>query len=310
MFIQGRCSVIELPIILKDAMTSIPAGETTPMWEMISSRAENHASEDGYVFHSKGEDGKQDIFIGFHNENRSYSLGTIEAAWNGGHRYFVAEGYEPGEPGQNGKFKNKVHEAFFFHFSRNTYYTAKTAPLSYWASITKERVIIAIKSDIGDSHARTNVMHLGRIVPFDPEDTRAVGLACGMGHYMNNGNGYMRMVTHNSGQGAPNNYRLHSALQETSTPSKGWGNNIIAAPIFAFPSLSTGYTSMYRGVLDCLIVRNQDNKMRPIDTVEIDGQEYLSVSLEYRQTFSSTSSWYHNNFSFSTVRTCILIPKK
>ena len=289
MWFEGSVLAKEFPARLVELMQTTPPGESEPMWSMISSNVGSSLSDNGYVLHSTGTSGQDDIFIGVKNDFHHSSY------WHYGHRFFIAENYIPAaSEGTNGELTNELYCGHRYHFSDNWGGTSvNTLIIDYKISVTKDRVIITTFNNV--SLTRTESMrtltYLGLMKRYSHEtDSTASVIAT---NYDTQNNAYNSIRVLRNKQlvvGDSYNPRYTGFLQLYGL--KGWGKKFFATHIPLHHS-SEGY----RGELDGMLVAAYSNDLSyqgrtlpEYGTVTIEGKEYLCLHKPYQH------GSMHNNF--------------
>jgi hypothetical protein len=175
MWFEGTCKVSDFPSVLTKNLTTIPVGQTTPFWEMVSSNIGNLNSDDGYVFHSKGTSGKDSLYIGIKANEVTNHYNGVDI--------FVTDRYTPSDvQGQNGLFGDLMTDTLRYDSAHN--FNGVNTPdkfytIWYGMSVTKDRVIIVIRNPIAIGHGNgmSQVTYMGLISRFSNEiDSSALAL--------------------------------------------------------------------------------------------------------------------------------------
>lgn len=292
MFFEGTCKYIDLPETFHAAMTSIPSGETTPLWQMVSSNIGNTISDNGYVFHSKGSEGKHDIYVGLHKAFYAGGNTTGHSGYHQGWRFFKADGYTPAATADtNGTFENYVYNGMPLAASSYNY-RAETLDVKYLININKDRVILYVEPVTGDTNFFPNMMWAGRPEAFDSRDTEFNIL------------GFMRderFNYHSNVRASGDQYGVKgidttdSVHYDVNTENNRLNGVMLPATIYL------GNRNTYRGKVDMLVLP-QDGTLRKKDTYMIGTKEYVGIEFPYL-------NYKYNNFSRESTTKVYLVPK-
>lgn len=174
MWVEGRCKAKDFPSVIKENLTTIPVGQSSPLWEQISSNIGTTANDDGYVFHSKGTSGVDNLYIIIKNAELTDS--SI------GHNILVTDKYIPNTTdGQNGTIGDTLSEQIRYDQTDNFNGANMKDQFMIWygISITKDRVIIVIRNplSIGYTNGFVEVIYAGLINRYSKEvDSSAISL--------------------------------------------------------------------------------------------------------------------------------------
>ena len=306
MYFEGKCTAEKLVPSIVQHITAATDESGNRLWEMDSSKVgtrDKNNSDNGWVFKSKGTSGEDNLVIGFAN---GLALTDQSFQWLFGGLMFVASDYQPGIPGTNGTFKGYMQESLPVFAEEWNSYTFDNLPMRYYLSVTKDRVICAYYTDVIHSHSRSNLIYLGKPAwSADPNDRGSV-LASGLG-YLYSSASYVRMT--NPFSVITDEISSFTVRADLSDQARGWGGKLYPSRMVLVHSASG--RGGRRGILDLLVVR-QDGQFRKVDTVKIEGTEFLGIELPYTTSLRANHNNINNNFvplNYQTGSLMYLFPK-
>lgn len=297
MYFEGNCLLRSLPVKIKEAVLSSDLSSPTPapLWEMVSSNVGTQNTDDGYVFQSVANRNGHKVVFGIKSEVNGFDDPNYPLEY--GYRVFLADKYTPGAAGVNGQFDNYIKERLPVVGNSISGYGVDTLPLRYWISVKRDRVIVAVKTDMNHAQTRFNIAYFGRPqIYFDPTDVGVI-LGVGAANEYNYGS-FVRMIA------GPVGVRAMSIKGSVVTQNKVWGGQVYPSRLFL-----QGASNLpgYRGVLD-LYVLFQDGRLRQIDNIRIGSTDYLAIEVPGSAAIYGVSNQY-NNLSPSTSTHLFLFPK-
>jgi hypothetical protein len=292
MWVEGYCFSKDFPSTMEKHLTTIPSGQSEPLWQSVSSNVGGtSSSDDGYVFYSKGTSGKDNIYINVKN--------YYNGLWTDAHKISVTDSYTPNEvQGQNGKFGTLLTDNLRYHYDK-TYNGTSMEDHTIWygMSITKDRVIIVIRNpmSVGFVHGVVFTMYLGLINRYSNEiDSSAISMASS--HNNNTGSAYNLRVLRNKQFQTNVQYELtHRDMLYSSFGTRSSGR-AFGNKMYVTPALVHHNVEGIRGEIDGMLfgVGTNDPLQRPpyFARVEIEGKKYIMVT--YIESQYRTS--YYNSF--------------
>lgn len=276
MWFEGITTPSEFKNVLINALQTVPPGESTPMWTMVSSNVGTTESDDGYVFYSSGSTGTEELYIGFKVPMKADAL-----SFDGGHLFFIAENYQPGNMGANGTFTNVISEYFRIWPPTGKYGdNPASLPLQYYFSITRDRVILVVKPVYHDEYAHF-ILYLGLIKRYFPESDKWASIIATSHARQHNYRDSMRVLRTLAGDTGQilRYYGLSFNRIDSSTLSAAYVNGPFATPIVV------GENGFARGELDGILVSpyTTNLKVPKFGTAVINNKEYLILHKPYRQ---------------------------
>lgn len=298
MFFEGRCTLRQLPVRIRDAVLAVDNSLLTPapLWEMVSSNVGTLKTDDGYVFRSQGTDGKSNIVWGIKSEVDGFFYGG--SSWTYGYRLFMAKDYTPGAAGVNGTFGSNITHGTVVATNQISGVYADTISLRYWISVKKDRVLLAYRSEVRSGYSRINFHYIGRPLRlFDSRDTvSCFGSAIPFG-----GNNTYGTVWVSRKNAFIEDIDNQSLVWNTPSVNRMFGGKVMPSR----PVLKSGPN--LRGIMDYYILP-QDGRLRAIDTLTIKGVEYVALEIPASQTVD-VNALYYNNLSPTNTTSIYLIPK-
>lgn len=224
-FYQGKAARTSLIDEIMAKLTTAPAGATDAYWKKVSSGTYQN---EGYILKSTGASGTEKLFIRIKQPN----------AW--GLQFSMMENYTPnGVDGLNGTILNESvqRDLCFYDYNTNGYPAA--APVYYWLSFDKDKIMLTLQADKLYSGWRKTFMYIGlpERMNAEPDSTAMV---FGMSQYAHNltGTAYA--------SGSYGQYKKIAALKNrkqvvqpildmrvlSKWKSRGWNNVILLGDIY------------------------------------------------------------------------------
>jgi hypothetical protein len=318
MFFEGKCTATALIPTIITAMTTINPDDNLPYWENVSSNIGASKTDDGYVLHSNGSNGDNEIYIGFKPSNVYWhSRNRLDY----GFVYFTGNKYKPNPvQGLNGTFE-EYHDGSMPIIRAGSEpflgFALENIPMKYMINVNKDRVIIAYWCEMKTSESLQNVIYLGTPpVLADPNRKITINIA-----HLNDPRTYNFWgSTHGRGRATNQNYSPNygtdgkgnhlisvSNMFNSNRLSRGWGNTF-------YPSSINIWGYYYRSFLASLdiYIATQNNTYRNGDSIIINQVEYAIVEAEQTYETAGGNYPYHCGFTerqSNGQKVLYLIPK-
>lgn len=320
MFIEGKCTAKALIPIIISALTTVNPDDGQPYWKNVSSNIGSSKSDDGYVFHSKGSSGTNDIYIGFKPPS-VYWRNSDKLDY--GYIYFTGNKYVPNPvQGLNGTFEEYHDECMPIIKTESQPvlgFTDDTIPMRYLINVNKDRVIIGYWCELKSPLSYQNVIYIGQPpIVADPTRPFTVNIthltaSTRYGHYYGAQSGRGRATNQRYSPSYGNDGNANGAplinvnnMFNKDRLSRGWGNTFFPSHI----NLWGWYYRSFIGTLD-LYIAKQDGSYRNGDSIIINQVEYgiiealqaTEASSDYGLHCGFTSNWKNGQ------KVLYLIPK-
>jgi len=297
MWFEGFVRYLDLPQTLNSLITSIPQGESSPYWTMISSNIGTKLTDDGYVWYSKGSSGKDNIYIGM--KNAFYASDQSK-----GFQVFVYENYIPNvTPGQN---SNQPVGLNMINANMNTMNISLGGSDSskygvfYYLSVTRDRIILTIRFPVSihdrfvdttnNGYALINTTYMGLIKRYSDE-ANSTGVTLATTHDVNANIYLIRLLR--GADGTPyQQYSPSYRYYTYATDYKSWGGDLLVVPNALYLE-NEGYRGELDGMLfACSFISYAYSMGTPIfSNVQVNGKDYLLI------TRSNSEQGQQDNFS-------------
>ncbi len=288
-FYHGKEQRIKLIDKIIELLTTAPVGSSEPYWKKVNSGT---AQNEGFVLHSSGKTGAQDIFIRLRvGANNSLIMTTVE-------------NYVPNSVGGlDGTLTNEsaaAHLIYHYDTTYNAYF-----PVEYYVSFDRDKIIIILQGDKGvDGSTNIALAWAGMPVRLDPDGDKsngAVSIACSKSAQAITGGGntytnFGRCRTIRNRKGDTNIISTMVTMGNTFGRSKGWGNEIILPDIYLQDNNNVeGIRSIMDGVHPIYHNVNRPD-FKNGDEIIKNSKRYIILNVAHDGLAGNQTSFYANSF--------------
>lgn len=282
-FIQGKELASSVVDRIMEHLTAIPQGSVDPFWRRVDSGG---FQNEGYVLQSTGKDGNAKITIRLNARQNSIPGLMIS----------LIEDYQPNVvQGLVGVATNETVPQVVA-WATSSYST--NAPVTYWLSFDKDKIIIVVAGEKTLAVAVKTLMYIGmpeRMYATPAIDNGAAVVA--VSRFAENniaGNtstsdslvGYCKVLRDRALSNVTYS-RIHTL---SLWKSKGWGDVVLPSDIYLSNNGEEGYRSRMSGIKS---IQNPVNEFRDLDEISVGTKRYIihNVWAAGGQRNCFTSAW-------------------